>query len=58
MEKYPFKKTTVKQIKEGLNAYKVQYRKTNTKEPLYGAFILAVKQAANERLKGTLKQSK
>ena len=58
MNEYPYKTTTVKEIKELLDEYGVKYHAKNTKEKLYGAFLLAFMTNVNDRTKRNLKNIK
>jgi hypothetical protein len=55
---YPFKTTTIKDIKEMLHVYGIEYDSKAKKEELYGEFIMAFVSNINQRTKNKLQKNK
>lgn len=57
-EEYPYRKYTIKDIKEYLNAYNINYNSKSKKDELYGTFIWRMKEDINERTRHALHTKK
>lgn len=57
-EEYPYKTTTVKQLKELLDTYGIKYGSKDTKETLYGLFLMAFMENINKRTRVKLQSNK
>jgi hypothetical protein len=55
---YPYKTTTVKEIKAMLDKYGIEYHSKDKKEILYGTFIMAFMENTAHRTKNILQQQK
>ena len=55
---HPYKTTTVKSLKEMLNVYGIEYHPKDTKETLYGEFIMAFVSNIDQRTKNKLQKNK
>ena len=57
-EDYPYKTTTVKEIKDTLDGYGIKYYSKDTKETLYGALLMAFIKNTDRRTKNILQSHK
>lgn len=57
-QEYPYKKYTIKDIKEYLNVFNIDYNAKSKKDELYGTFIWKMKEDINERTRNTLQTKK
>lgn len=57
-KEYPYKTTTVKEIKAMLDNYGIEYHSKDNKEMLYGTFLIAFMENTTQRTKTILQQQK